>query len=343
MKKLVDLALLNSGQNQRYTERLNSNPNLAKFGCLPRAIDEISNDVSPWFCHGLAFRMATYSNDYFARWETLLTLAQNADGWQGEYAHWNNTADHWAKKWDKFHQFFWLLQCYEFFVERGHKVSFPASRQTAMPDLLVERQGQAAIHVECFFYTKWWHRELFLEDLLRFVDPNLTIKRTHHVAPNPVNNPISAQSDDQFIEALAVLASELTQLKLAPLRAAAQKVSPQSVCKIGDVSIFLEGSGEYQPGLNAHGDPAASWPVFVNEIITAKKNSNNLKGLRPNIVMANGLGVDFQLSFVEGSQVPELPCSIDEIWISACGIDEKLATCTSAFKKFRGGYAGSGL
>ena len=349
IKVLVDRALKNSGDADRYCRRMTSNPTLAELGCLPQRLTEISNHESPWFCHGLAFRMATYSDasdKLFGRWEKLLKLAVEAEGWQDEYAHWNKVADHWAKKWDKLHHFLWLLQCYEYFSRSGHNVSFPASNQSkAMPDLLIKRQGkeQEEIYAECFFYSKWWPREHYFEELLRFVDSNLSIKRVYNVRRDASSNPFCVESDDKFAVALDCIATALTPDRLAELRVAAQQASPQKVCEIGDFAILLEGTGEYQPGPNAHGDPAESWPVFVNEIITAKKNSNNLKACRPNVVMVNALGLDFQISLAQGSSTAELPCSIDEIWISACGIDEKLKTCRRVWKELREGYAGSGF
>jgi hypothetical protein len=341
MKELVDRALNNSGNADRYCRRVNSNPTLAKLGCLPQNLAKISNHEPPWFCHGLAFRMATYSDandNLFGRWETLLNLPQQADGWHGEYAHWSSATDHWAKKWDRFHHFVWLLQCYEYFSQRGLNVSFPASNKKAKPDLLIKRQGQDGLYAECFFYSKWWPREEYFEELLRKIDKNLTIKRIHNVRHNASSNPFS--SDD-----LDHLATALTQEKLAELQAAAQQASPQKVCEIGGFTILLEGEGEYQPSQNAHGDPACSWPVFVEEIIKAKRDSNNLEVSRPNVVMVNGLGLDFQFSHAESldpvSASAELPCSIDEIWISVCGIDEEFETCPRVRKILRNGYAGS--
>jgi hypothetical protein len=337
MKELVDRALENSGDANRYSRRIDSNPTLAKLGCLPQKLTEISNLEFPWFCHGLAFRMATYSDasdDLFNRWETLLKLAQQADGWLAEYAYWSNAADHWAKKWDKFHHFLWLLQCYEYFSRRDLSVSFPASNHEAKPDLLIERQGQEVLYAECFFYSKWWPREEYLGEILYLIDENLSIKRTYNVGHDPSNNPFA--SGDQFIIVLDHLTIALTQVKLAELQAAAQQASPQKVCEIGGFTILLKGEGECQPSQNAHGDPSYSLPVYLKEIIAAKKDSNNLKGSRPNIVMVNGLGLDFQFSltkdFVQAPLITELPCSLDEVWIFACGINEKLETCQKVRK-----------
>ena len=349
MKVLVDQALTNSGNADLYCSRMRSYPNLTKFGCLPENINEISHDESPWFCHGLAFRMATYfdtSDDMFCRLETLLEIAQKANGWCHEYAHWSNANDHWAKKHDKFNQFLWLLQCYEYFTERGHVVSFPATGNSkAMPDLFIEREGQEGLYAECFCYAKWWPREEYLKQLLRKIDINLSIKRTHNIPYKASDNPF--YSDDQFNIALEHVAAELTPNRLHELQVAAQCTYPQKVCEIGAFEILLEGSGQYQSSVNAHGDPDYSWPVFVEEIIKAKKCANNLIGSRPNIVMVNALGLDFQFSLPnnrdQGPAIAELPPSLDEVWISACGIDEKLETCQRGPKILRNGYAGSGF
>ena len=348
MKALVDRALKNSGDADRYCRRMMSNPTLAKLGCLPQELTAIANHEPPWFCHGLAFRMATYSDAsdcLFRRWETLLNLAQQAEGWLVEYAHWSSADNHWAKKWDRFHHFLWLLQCYEYFSQRGLIVSFPASNNEAKPDLLIKRQGQEGIYAECYFYSKWWPRVQYFEALLCKIDKNLSIKRTYNVKSDASNNPFCDESDDKFAIAIDHLVTALRPDSLANLRAAAQLASPQTVCEFGNLTIQLEGTGDYQPAPNAHGDAAKSWPVFLKEIFRAKKNSNNLKGSRPNMVMVNALGPDYQFSLPEsqGPQSEKLPCSIDEIWLSACGIDEELAKCQRVQKNFRDDYAGSGF
>jgi hypothetical protein len=347
MKTLVDWVLENSGDAARYHRRMTANPTLAKLGCLPRELTDISNHECPWYCHGLAFRMATYSDDkdyFFDRWETLLKLAQKAKGWDGEYARWSNSADHWAKKWDKFEQFIWMLQCYEYFSERGHKVSFPVSNG-ASPDLLVERQGLGKIYAECYFYSKWWMQKGYLWELLRKIDENLSIKHTHNVKIDPSKNPFL--EGKQFVTAFGQLAEALTPVRLAELRVAAKEITPQTVCEFGDNKFLLDGEGYYGGSLNAQGDEAVSLPIYLNEIIMAKKDKNNLNGSRPNIVMANTIIEDFQLGFPKSQDlVPAnlvLPVDIDEVRISICGFAGKLEACQQVLKIWRNGYAGCGF
>jgi hypothetical protein len=344
MKALVDWALQNSGDAVRYHRRISANPTLAKLGCLPHELTEISNHESPWYCHGLAFRMATYSDDvdyFFDRCETLLKLGQQANGWAGEYRRWSSSDNHWAKKWDKFEQFIWLLQCYEYFSERGLKVSFPVSK--GGPDLLIERHGIVALYAECYFYSKWWIQEEYFEHLLGKIDENLWIKRTYNVKIEPSKNPFS--SGVPFDTALSQLAEVLTPVRLAELQTAALATYPQTVCDIGDIRILLDGEGDYQPSLNAHGDATDSLPVYVKEIINAKKNSNNLNGSRPNVIMTNALGMDFQSGFPKSTDqvpaIPELPSSLDEVCIYICSFESKLENCQQVLKIRRGDYAGS--
>ncbi len=217
MQELVERALDYAVDESRYLSRLNSHPNLANLGCVPKNMQEISNDQKPWFCHGLAFRMATYSDssDYlFHRWERLLEGAKTAEGWTNEYAEWGQPNDHWAKRWDRFYQFLWLLQCYEYLSECAHVVSFPLSGRVRKPDLHVVRADGTEMFVECYFYTKWWAYEHFIEDLLGVFDGNLTVKRTHNIAFTSDENPMSGNNDKPFVKMLSALEKSLRPEKL---------------------------------------------------------------------------------------------------------------------------------
>lgn len=260
-KAFIQRALEDRGDEKRYFRRLNSNPNLAELGCLPENINEILNDQQPTFCHGLAFRMALYSDSsdcLFHRWEKLLGGAKSAQGWDKEYEHWCNPEDHWAKSWDRFYQFLWMLQCFEYLSDKGYDVSFPVSKTKPKPDLHAALADGSELFVECYFYTKWWGREHFLEELLRALDHNLIIKRTHNIKFTPTGNPMSDDTGKRLVDALAILQKNSIPPKLRTLRASAKEKSPQLVCKIGEYSIWLEGLGEYQPSQNAR-DIAKSW------------------------------------------------------------------------------------
>jgi hypothetical protein len=286
--------------------------------------------------------MATFSDGeegILARWERMLAAAASGTGWAGEYGRWS---DNWALDWNRFHHFLWLLQCYDYFSQKGHNVSFPpANKNEAMPDLLIKRAGQKDVYAECYFYSKWWPQLEFLEYVLRKIDSNLKIRLTHNIGRGPES---SLFNRGNFANTLANVATNLTRSKIAELRELAKQIYPQEVCKFGDVIVELEGEGEYQPSLNAHGDPDYSWPVFFKELAESKNNSNNLENCRPNIVMANGLGLDYQLSFQAAPNGVEIPNSIDEIWVAKCGVNESLGNAIEngrLHQTLRSGYSGA--
>ena len=319
---------------------------LAEHASLPQDIAGISQEKAPWHCHGLAFRMATYSGEnenLFARWNKLLKLPNGRCGWCQELSQWNSEGDHWAKKWDKFYEFLWLLQCIEYFMDAGHGVSFPMNKQTAAPDIKVTRRDGETVYAECTVFSKWWFNEIFLEDLLGLVDPHLSIRRTHNIARNNANNPFSSSN---FAETLKQVTESLAPHILATTKTEAAKVSPCSLWKRAGFQIILKGDGEYQADPNnAHGIASHSLPVFLGEIIKAKEKSNNLVDSRPNILLVNGLGVDFQFIMFDKQQALDEfnNDAIDEIWIAACGIDEELRATERIQKFMRHGHASSGL
>ena len=326
-KALIKSALARSANEDRYLRRWNSNPLLRELGKLPVEIDKIICDQKPNFCHSLAFRMATYSDNsdnLFKRWNTLLENAKKADGWENEYEKWSKGKDHWAIKWDRFNQFLWFLQCFEYFSENSQSVSFPTSKEKA-PDLCVQKADGQKVFVECYYYTKWWGREHFLEHLLNAIDTKLKIKRKYNISYKESGNPMAEKN---FVETLAILKDNLTKARLLEHRNNAVTVSPQVVCDIGDFAILLEGDGEYQPDdNNAHGDPSNSLDVFVQEIIDHKKDKNDLEGHSPNLLMVNSLSLDFQLAFCKNPQQVNMPEYLDEVRIYKCGINGRVSNC----------------
>jgi len=348
MDSLVDLALKTSGCELRYQFRKSHYQALAVCGNLPQNMDGARNDKLPWCCHGLAFRMATYSNaseGLFARWNDLLSRTQTAQDWTNEYANWSSDNNHWAEKWDRFYHFIWLLQCYEYFTQLGYKISFPAASagRKPAPDMELKLGPTKSLFVECYFYSKWWLREAYLEDMLHLIDANLSVKRVHNIGPT-----VNPFSDDAFKKTLVTAAGAVIPCKLKKAAAAASDRSPQTICRLGesDVSIILNGNGEYEPDpSNAHGSPSSSLQNFVREISKAKECKNSLKELRPNILMVNGLGIDFQLSnLTNSSAAGDLESgNIDELWIACCGIGDKLVSCPGLRRLQRSGYEGSGL
>lgn len=322
-RSFVKQALDNAADQSRFKSRRNAFPLLTDLGRLPSGLDGILIDNGQSVFHSLAFRMATYKGDcLFRRWEQLLSQACKFEGWQNEYSNWNSDQDHWAIKWNKFNQFMWMLQCCEYFADKGGKVSFPYSKKQAKPDIHVKFDGGSELYIECYHYTKWWGTEQLAEDLLHALDQNLSIERMYNLKYD--NNPFADTPDKAVVEALAELSKHLSPDKLAELRKQAHSETPVEVCRLGDFVVLLDGPCDYPPRHNAHGNPNYSWPVFRDEILRSKAESNGLPEHKPNLLLVNCLGIDFQMSLNEESEVSCLPLSLDEVWFCTCGIDDKI-------------------
>lgn len=321
----VKQILENAADQHSYETRRNAYPLLTELGCVPSSLDGILIDNCPSVFHSLAFRMATYKGEsLFRRWEQLLSQACRLEGWASEYSNWNSEKDHWATKWNKLNQFLWMLQCCEYFATKSGKLSFPYSNTTSKPDIHIKYGDGSELYVECYHYTKWWGTEQLVEDLLYALDQNLHIERMHNLKYD--NNPFADNPDTAVIEVLAELSKHLNPTKLLELKAQACIKAPVEVCKLGEFVVLLDGPGDYLGRYNAHGDPITSWSVFRDEVLCRKANANGLSNHRPNLLMVNCLGIDFQLCLSDSSEVLGLPSSLDEVWFCTCGIDDKIET-----------------
>lgn len=276
--------------------------------------------------------MATYLDDkLFARLNHLLGLPTNSEGWDAERKEWESPSDHWSEGWDKFFQFLWQLQCFEYLNAGGRSVTFLKSKSVAAPDFKVTNPDGECFYAEAYVYSKWWFAEIFLEELVRKIDSKLGIMRVHNIRNDSTN---SFFSEGGRTDTLEFFAQNLTPEKLEAARANATEKSPYVICERAGIKLVLEGDGEYQPDeSNAQGDPSCSRKVFVKEIICAKKNENDLQNHRPNMLLANGLGLDFQTTFFNDPPENETLSDyentdyIDCLLIAACGINDSLKEC----------------
>jgi hypothetical protein len=89
---------------------------------------------------------------------------------------------------------------------------------------------------------------------------------------------------------------------------------------------------------NAHGDHHDSTAKFIQEILDAKKNKNNLKNLRPNILWVEGLWIA-EWQTAEMDKVPwndlNWPDEIDALVLTVCGIDSTYSSESVKFVSLR--------
>lgn len=233
-----------------------------------------------------------------------------------------NTGHNWSNNYDEFFHFLWMLQCMEYFLDNDFRVRFSDTTKEKRPDLTVEYGCKNHFFAECYVYSKWWFKETFLEDIARLIHPSLRIKQIYNVKTPQKSNAIDYLLND--------IGNIATKDKLDIAEEEASLKSPYILNDCGDLGIIFEGRGESQPSINAHGDPRISAPVYLNEIVKHKENQNDLKSHRPNVLMVNGLGVDFQnIFFFQNSKKLSFKSdSLDKVELFSCGIDEKICECS---------------
>jgi len=292
---------------------------------LPVNYEQIVNENHPWFCHALAFRIATYptsSERLFERLNSLLESVRNVEGWINES---KNIGDAWSKNYDGFFHTLWMLQCFEYFKDRGNNVIFPSKKGKKSPDLKVMTSNNEKFYVECYVYSKWWFIETFINDIINLLDPNLYLERIYNT-----NLGIDSSGFNGILKDICNITNKSEIDKAKKL---ASENSPHIMYCNKGIKLLMEGEIENKPNSkNSHGDPNFSANTYLNEIIKHKEHKNDLSVHHPNCLMVNGLGVDFQRLF-NSNRVKELSYrsnNIDELKIHACGIDEKLIECSSA-------------
>ena len=320
LRKLIQNILSVPDRKQTYNKRLDRYRNLFPF--VPNNFEDIILDNGPWYVHGLAFRMATFPiacENILQRLNDLIGIAKQLDGWENES---KNTGKSWSKNYDEFFHFLWMLQCMEYFLEHDCEVRFSDTANAKQPDLIIKSVNANQFFAECYVYSKWWFKESFFEEIIYLIHPNLRIERTYNLKTESQGN--------VFNDLLTAIGNILTKDKLDTAEKEASIKSPYLIYEIGNIRILFDGDGEYKASVNAHGDPVESFKVYLKEIVKSKEKQNALDSCRPNILMVNGLGVDYQnVFFSSAPKEPNLNSdSIDEVVLFACGIDAKISECT---------------
>ena len=277
----------------------------------------------PYYCHYMAYRLGTWQNEcLFQRLEALLACAEKIPKWESEKSMLSSAefADFWS--------LVWQLQVAEHLCEVGADVSWAESG----PDLSV-KTGNECWFVECYTFRKSFGLLRFLEDLLGNIDKDICIEYNLYM---PFSLP-QGKDSAEFLH--QVLSPFLDPTFLEKKKEEAQQQYPvvlyKQPSKNNPLVIYVEGNDEedgYQPGIITRGvgDPESYLEVVLKEAANAKRNSNDLKNNRPNLVAANCvLSEDFQTAQrfperVRSMTLPEIAPNIDVLAVSSVGIDERL-------------------
>ena len=231
----------------------------------------------------------------------------------------------WSSDFAEFWSLVWQLQVAEYLCQIKSNVNWVGSG----PDLSVEIEGERWF-VECYAYRKSFGLMLFIEEVLRQLDPSIRVDyslcRTLCLATDRERSGFLYRTllpfqDPQFIEYA---------------RSTSENAHPVVFCQQDSgLTIYLEGSDPetYISGVvpNQTGDPDEYLKVALTEAINAKRCANSLSACHPNLVAANfALSMDFHLAITPSGgaamAIPkiELGPNIDAFAFGVVGIDESI-------------------
>lgn len=270
--------------------------------------------IAPFYCHYMLWRLAVLTSPQLERLDELLRCAQDIPGWSQESKSLLNGRD-----FGEFWSLVWQLQVAEFLLARAFQLEWPS----AGPDLTATR-GANRLFVECVVPRKQYSKFVFLQELLRQIDPRLKVVRQ-------VFLPLQVVSDADFAAGLDEIIGGLTAPgRLGSLVYEAQSSYPVMV-PLPDswtgIHLYFEGADArvYRAGVlpQGGGNPNAYLQAMLEEVVRGKQGSNYLSDSHPNVLLVNLLLDDLQLGHLVGQLGAPLirNAAIDELAWGAVGID----------------------
>lgn len=283
---------------------------------FPRDLLERHRNTPPYHCHYMTWRLGTWFNEsLFARLNELLARAEGLPGWNRERGLLENPdfAAFWA--------LVWQLQVAEHLCSVGSDVHWG----NPGPDLSVMVGGRR-LFVECYVFRKSFGVNLFLEEVLGRVGPDIKLDHDYCL---PFSLPSDAATEAFLDKALRPF---LDEAALVRLRAKARKQHPVVVVRPAStlvINLMGDDMEKYDPRIvpSVTGDPDAHIAVILTEAIGQKAGANQLEVHRPNLVAVNYLlSTDAQLAFnLRGLRPVVVPESIDGFAVApGVGIDGRL-------------------
>ncbi len=286
------------------------------------------SEKSPYYCHYLAWRLGTWEDEKsFAFFNELLKHGSLLPIWDKKIKDEDPSKRY---EYDKFFHFLWELQVAKLFSEiKGVSVEWTLSG----PDLKISSNGKT-FYIECFTSTKSFGIELFVEELLRQIHPNIEVLHISCIKFSlPQKSNTETFLDNIFSPYLNPCFID-NKLKEAEKEWPVLLPTPQG---IDNFYIYVKGpmQAEYISGRlpNASGIPENYLAVCFKEAIDAKRDSNKLSQ-HSNVLLAINflLSTDFQGAANRQKELNELCLSeeiplcdfgnaIDGIFFSACGIN----------------------
>ena len=277
-------------------------------------------DKPPYYCHGMAWRLGTWSDwseATFARLNQLLCLAGSIPNWENEESVLG------MPDYGTFWSVIWQLQVAEHLCRIGAGVRW--GEASGGPDLSVKIGGERWF-VECYSIQKSYGLLSFLEELLsNTLDVSAQTEYQRFLRrPVPTGNR-AARLLDELLEPLCD----------PRYREKACRSEVTIVCKASSSNpcIRLTGKDEYVPNTDPSGSPREHVKRMLAESVRNKKQKNQLDQHRPNILAVNLLLTDTQIaSSLRQNVIQEMAPNLEDTTIDVLatakgvGIDKTVGT-----------------
>ena len=264
----------------RVRTRLERYPEIAR--AFPEEVLKKDWEKPPYYCHGMAWRLGTWSDGSegtFARLNQLLCLAGSIPNWENEESVLG------MPDYGTFWSVIWQLQVAEHLCRIGTGVRW--GEASGGPDLSVEIAAERWF-VECYNVQKSYGLESFLEECLsKILDGhNLYPERNSFLPFSLPRGRRVASFLDWMLEPFCDRCY-LDEARRSDVRLVYQE--PGCVC------VQLTDPNDYKPNPdNASGEPECHVRVMLEETIRYKKDKNQLGQHHPNILAVNLLLTDSQ-------------------------------------------------
>lgn len=320
---------------------------LSRYGCIENHYNLTTlhdcSEKSPYYCHYLAWRLGTWKNEnWFIFFDEIIKNGNSLPNWDKKIKKEDPSERY---EYEKCFHFLWELQVAKFFSDvRGVSVEWTISG----PDLKISSNGRT-FYIECYTFTKSFGIELFIEELLKQINPNIEVLHTPCIRFNlPQNANIESFLNEIFSPYLDPYFID-SKVKEAEKEYPVLLPTPKG---IDNFYIYLKGNNpnKYNPGRlsNASGIPENYLAVAINEAVDAKRKSNKLSRY-PDVLLAINffLSRDFQMAANRQDQLNEsglseqIPfCDFDDtikgVFFSTCGIDD-IPSLENSYLKLKAG------
>ena len=289
----------------------------------------------PYYCHYMAWRLGTWSEESegcLANLDKLLASAAELPNWENEESVLNN--GEYATYWS----LLWQLQVAAKLQAVGRNVTWGGP--DGGPGLSVEVDGRRW-YVECYVMRKSYYLLQFLQQCLS------KILRLSVQGDYPLFSRMSLPEPDQFLDDKLEPYCDASRREKARAKCVTIVYGDQRSVEVAEEERKMnewDDTVERRRRSRGWGSPEQHVTTMLKEAVSNKQDSNSLCDRHPNVLAVNLLLTNAEAAEYhdrDGKMIagcaPELPDALDVLAVANCGIDASVANLRIASCPLRHG------